>query len=632
MMIKTRIKRMLKRFFKKNVQFLKKHRQKKTLQKWGIGFATFAGRFVRLLKDVTWPYLKIVVRAVWRVVKAILRVPFLLVKTIVLWMWKVVKAIGWVVFVLPFKILFWVKDLGVFVFWGMWRVLEGVFVFFKELLRRPMREDKELPRYANDLPVYTEGSVGADGKKKSPKTSKKISRIAWVFGRFTIGIKELITWPLIAIRFFFLKMHSGIGFLLGNIKTLGLGVFSLPFVFFKKLLALIALTALLPFKMIIGIFGIIIAVLAFIGMIFSKGLRLISTKIAYRIFEFLRKPAFQFSLVTLTILYVVGILWWQYHVKTFPEPLQKPVVVTEAIKSFSSNVQTGVFIQNFPTFDFYKNSFIVDAVVWFKFPLGTESLDTIGRFSFKDGRILSQSKPIITQSGNMVTARYQVLADIKTYLDYRNFPFSGHRLHIVLENRSVSPRELTFEIEKNDFGISDQIAMPSWRVSKMYVNSGYIYALVDPDDKTMGVSYPAVVFAIDFANNSIRTIVALFLPMFLIFLLGLVTFVTAVFDKYKMQLSALSMPSLVLFRLVVEAQSPSRVRFTQADSIYFLLVALSLLTLLFNTYVLIRTKRIEKLTKKERERAEYPLTFMNNVLFLIVVVILMGGLVHIAIA
>ncbi|MCK4499712.1 hypothetical protein KAU11_04400, partial [Candidatus Babeliales bacterium] len=163
-------------------------------------------------------------------------------------------------------------------------------------------------------------------------------------------------------------------------------------------------------------------------------------------------------------------------------------------------------------------------------------------------------------------------------------------------------------------------------------NSGYIYALVDPDDKTMGVSYPAVVFAIDFANNSIRTIVALFLPMFLIFLLGLVTFVTAVLDKYKMQLSALSMPSLVLFRLVVEAQSPNRVRFTQADSIYFLLVALSLLTLLFNTYVLIRTKRIGKLPKKEQERAEYLLTFMNNILFLIVVIALIGGLVYIFMA
>ena len=604
------------------------------MQKTIVGFAVFAGRFTRLLKDLLWPHLKVAAKAVWRVIKVVLYFPFLLIKTIVLWVWKVVKAIGWILFILPFKVLLWIKDLVVIGALSVWYAIKVMFVFFKEFLRRPMRENHQLPSYAQDSPVYSEGSVGADAKKtaKVSKNSKKVSRITWALGRLTIGVKELITWPLIAIRFFFLKLHGGVGFLLVNLKTFGLGIFTFPFVFFKKLLGILALVAFLPFKALLAIVGVIVAGLAFIGMIFSKGLQVGSKRIARNIFEFLRKPVFQFSLVTVTIMAVSAILWGEYHKKTFPEPLQKPVAITEAIKGFSSNVQAGIFIQNFPTFDFYKNSFVIDAVVWFKFPLGTESLDTIGRFSFKDGQIISRSKPIITQSENMVTARYQVLADIKTYLDYRNFPFSGHRLHIILENRSVSPREMTFEVEKNDYGISDTIAMPSWKVTNMYVNSGYIYALVDPDDKTMGVSYPAVVFAIDFANNSIRTIVALFLPMFLIFLLGLVTFVTAVLDKYKMQLSALSMPSLVLFRLVVEAQSPNRVRFTQADSIYFLLVALSLLTLLFNTYVLIRTKRIGKLPKKEQERAEYLLTFMNNILFLIVVIALIGGLVYIFMA
>jgi hypothetical protein len=261
-------------------------------------------------------------------------------------------------------------------------------------------------------------------------------------------------------------------------------------------------------------------------------------------------------------------------------------------------------------------------VVWFKFPLGTESLETIEEFNFKNGRIISKSKPIITQVNNKIIARYQVTAEITTSLNFNRFPFGGHRLHIVMENRRVSPRELSFIVDPKDLILSDQLDLSTWQARKLHANAGYAHATIEKDNTLSGVNYPTVVYAIDFTNKSMRTTVSLFLPMFLLFFLCMITFVAPLIDPFRIQLLAAAMPTLVLFRLVVDAQSPSGVTLTEADYIYFLLVTLSLFILLFNTYILIKKGWVKQIPETEKEQWITGMTDINNLLFLGISVLL----------
>jgi hypothetical protein len=117
--------------------------------------------------------------------------------------------------------------------------------------------------------------------------------------------------------------------------------------------------------------------------------------------------------------------------------------------------------------------------------------------------------------------------------------------------------------------------------------------------------------------------------MFLIFFVGLVSFVRNVGDHDRLRLSASITPSLVLFRLVMESLSPSQVSFTEADAVYFLLVGLSLFILLFNTYVFLRIRKFKQLPESEVERRKQRLTAMNNVTFIVIVAFLAGALAYI---
>jgi len=236
--------------------------------------------------------------------------------------------------------------------------------------------------------------------------------------------------------------------------------------------------------------------------------------------RYLKAVHFQLNAVLLALIYITALHVWQYQHNFYSENPQRVLQLDKSARQLASDVNVGLHINNFPLFSFNKNDFVMDAIVWFRFAIGTESLKAIDQFEFQNGKILQKSKPIVKLFGDEVVVSYQVKVQFKTDLDYRYFPVGDHRLTITLHNRSVSPNELTFSATDDNFELSDDIFVSTWLPVKKSVQAGYIKSMLNKGQEDMHINYPVVSFDINFQNHSVRDLITLYFPLFVIFFIG----------------------------------------------------------------------------------------------------------------
>jgi hypothetical protein len=310
----------------------------------------------------------------------------------------------------------------------------------------------------------------------------------------------------------------------------------------------------------------------------------------------------------------------QYKQNYFAEKNYPISHVSEKEKKLASNVEVGLFINNFPKFSFYKNKFRMDGVVWFKFPIGAESIHTIKKFSFKNGKIISKSDPIVQKSGNNVIINYQVLVDFITPLNYKHFPASDHKLTIILQNKTTSPSELYFVGNTSNFKLSDNLLTGNWKPLKKYVDSGYIKSIAD---------FPSTVFTIDFYNRDLRHFILLYLPLFLIFFLIFASLLTSVTNiEVRFPVVAGVIPILALHSLVIESVSPPGSNITKVDQIYLTLIVLSLVILLFQSYIGLATKKFVGAAPELSKEKEVELKKLNDIVMVLTLIALVVAMTY----
>lgn len=344
-------------------------------------------------------------------------------------------------------------------------------------------------------------------------------------------------------------------------------------------------------------------------------------------FKTMKTAKFQLTVLILAIFYIVGILLWQNLSTFYAEKIFTINKIDKSVKRLASSVSVGLHINNFPTFDFNKNKFIMDAFVSFKFEVGTESLDTIARFTFRNSNlqdlgILYKSEPMIKLVGDDVLVTYHVQVEFKAPLEQKYFPIGDHRLNIILENRSITPNEVVFNSSLDDFVLSENLFVSTWMPVQKMVQSGYLISKLNEKDATLNIKYPALVFTIDFENISNRNLFTLYFPMFVVFLISLLSLIIDLRDISRLALVAASLPILVLFRTAIEAISPVVGRITKVDYMYFLLVFLSLLILLFQSFIVINVKKIKKLDEEIQKRKFAKMENLNNIFFIIIILLL----------
>lgn len=338
--------------------------------------------------------------------------------------------------------------------------------------------------------------------------------------------------------------------------------------------------------------------------------------------QFIKKPKFQIYSVIITLLLVASLATIQYKKVSYAEKEYQITKLSKQEKRLSSCVDVGLFINNFPEFSFYKNKFIVDALVWFSFPIGTESLHTIENFTFQNGKIKYKSKPIIQLDNKTVTISYHVVIQFITHLNYTDFPLSDHKLNIVLENRSVTPNELYFSSTNESLTLGKNLLVSNWDAKGTYVKSGFMQSQLHRKDKENAIAYPCTVFTVDFENKTLGRFILLYFPLFLIFFIGFFSLLVSINDKNRLVIIASSAPMLVLNKLVINDLSPTTGSFTKIDKIYFLLICLSLSILIFQIYVIIANKHITELEESEQVEPLSKLINWNSIIALSVQIII----------
>lgn len=271
---------------------------------------------------------------------------------------------------------------------------------------------------------------------------------------------------------------------------------------------------------------------------------------------------------------------------TIPELNPINTKVIKEFGPFTVNVKTGMFIKNFPTFDVIKNNFTIDSIIWFEFNSDEIPLETVEKFSFDNDKILYKSPPDIKVIANKIFAKFNVIFNVKTSLNYHKFPFEDHKIAIVLSNNFVTPSDMYFTTDSNSFQITPNIIPTSWKLKDLNVNCGYMNLNLDKQDQSKMVVAPKALFTIDIEKNGIRKILIIFIPLFATTYLSLFSFVmnmANVVGKFSLSITALT--ALLGYRFVIEQMMPQVGYLTTTDMIYILLLLISLICFIFQLLI-----------------------------------------------
>ncbi len=311
---------------------------------------------------------------------------------------------------------------------------------------------------------------------------------------------------------------------------------------------------------------------------------------------------------------------------------QLKAINTEVLKqlgTFTVRVKTGMFIKNFPVFDVNKNTFLVDSVMWFEFNGDEIMLDTIQKFSIDNGKINYKSPPDIKVAQDRVFAKYNVLFELKTDLNFHKFPFEDHRLPIVLSNDFVTPDEMFFVVDASSFQILPNIAPAGWRFQDMSVDAGFLPLQLDKQDATKKAENPKALFVLNFVKDSVRKALVIFIPLFAAVFLSLLAFVmnaANVVGRFSLAITAVT--ALLGYRFVIEQMMPQVGYFTTTDALYLFLLIFSFINfsaqlLLTRAYMVSDKDSAQELTEKLEKINSFIFIVMSLLLVLVTTYIIL---------
>lgn len=234
-----------------------------------------------------------------------------------------------------------------------------------------------------------------------------------------------------------------------------------------------------------------------------------------------------------------------------------------------SDIQVGLYINQFDTFDIAANNFIFSGTIWFLFEPGSISLDLLQLFSFDRGEILYRSKPEYAAVGNKIIVKFHIRVKFASTLNYTHFPLDDHRIFITLIHQFVSSEEIMFSTTKNEFIV--QPIINGWDLINTHVKTGYVEVPLDLADSSKKNDYPIALFALDYARTSTRYVFSILMPMLIIFYISLFCFTM---QSGALQLALAGPGALVGYRFVIENLSPKVGYFMVSDYLFLLILCL----------------------------------------------------------
>ena len=255
-------------------------------------------------------------------------------------------------------------------------------------------------------------------------------------------------------------------------------------------------------------------------------------------------------------------------------------------------VKTGMFIKNFPTFDITKNSFVMNAVLWFEFDPHLITLNTIEKFSFEKGTILKKSAAETTIIKDNLFTRFKIKVAFKSSLDYRLFPLEDHIIYIILTNTNLNPQEVVLTSYNTNLTINKETFTGNWSIRNKDVEYGYSKSELDEYNPEKTSLFPLVLFSLDFEKTGMKKTFIIFFTLFIAFFLSIFSLLINPQNKGGILSLSVGSISFLIFNLfVIQRITPDVRYFTISDKIFTLLLTSVFLILLLNIYLIKQLKR-----------------------------------------
>jgi len=282
----------------------------------------------------------------------------------------------------------------------------------------------------------------------------------------------------------------------------------------------------------------------------------------HRIIAFLTEPrsAIIFAgLSTIAFGIVALVPVMHYDAREIPPELS-PFVPSEASQfgQETSLVKTEFYVDDFPVFDINANNFNLVGYVWFTFDPNILPAKLMGEFSFEGGRLTEKTLVDSVLVGNLLRVKYRVVVNFSSNLDNHRFPLSDHRIFLILTNTSFTTKEVIFQSFLRDFTTNQGIDPEGWTLKSRSVTYGSELASGEAAAAQIETAYPRVVFDFAFKKPGLREAVTIIIPMFLIYLIGIVALIIrdSKDAPTALTLAVGSISGILAYRYVIEAVSP----------------------------------------------------------------------------
>jgi hypothetical protein len=296
------------------------------------------------------------------------------------------------------------------------------------------------------------------------------------------------------------------------------------------------------------------------------------------------RPIIQVILITISTCIIWALLSARLNTFTTNDPKPPIIHVTpetyKAFGGFPDIIQIGLYINQFRNFNMINNEFDFDGIIWFEFNPDILSLQTLEKFVFKNGDIVSKSSPDTQIVNDKLLVRYNIRVKSNSPLNYSAFPLDNHILHLVVANYFISPSTALFASSVREFIIKAQTKSFGWERIDHAVITGIEKAEIDTFNENKTNYFPIAIFSIDYVRYGIRYTLSIMLPLLLIFYLTLFSLSWGKGGGLNMTIGGIT--ATLGYRFVIENLSPKVGYFMLSDYVFFLFLTCNALTFLIN--------------------------------------------------
>lgn len=298
-------------------------------------------------------------------------------------------------------------------------------------------------------------------------------------------------------------------------------------------------------------------------------------------------PLFQTLLIIITTTVVAGIMYLGMQRFTifdaYPDVTSLTPQDLYEMGGPPTRIDVGITIRHFSEFDIIKGQFTADLSIWFRFNPEHITVAEVSKFVFEKAEIKSQSRPFIKIDGKDFVMHYDMVVQFSIPLNYSSFPLDNHRLALILDNYFISPSQAYFETSKANIEIEDELSVEGWSLRDVEGQMGYFKSVIKGNENKKSMYHPRAIFLLDFEQTGIRHLVAICLPLLLIFYLAFFSF-SSFNTNGAVAVAAGSIAALIGFRFVMQETSPATGYFMISDYIFLIFLLASIVILLFNLF------------------------------------------------